>query len=279
MAEVVVPRRRRRRRRVWLGLVVGLATWAVAIALGMNPSVPSDFVLNLWPVAAVDPQLAAPAEGRTLVVVQHGLWRSAYAMWRVERALRAHGYEVLNVSYPSTSGHIEAHAAALAEAIDAYLARTPGPRPQVAFVGHSLGGLVIRAYLSRPDAVPAAACVFVATPHRGAQLAARRQGDRLFRLLMGDKAAKQLVPGDPFYAALPRLRGISVGTLVGGKGDGEGFSPSLPGDDDGTVTVAEAHADDETDSLMLPLGHARLGFYDAPIAAILRFLRRGRFGG
>ncbi|MEZ5962586.1 MAG: alpha/beta fold hydrolase [Planctomycetota bacterium] len=279
MAELASAPRPRRRARRWLAfvLVAGLSAWAAAIACGMNPSVPSDFVLNLWPVPAVDPQLLAPADARQLVVVQHGLWRSAFAMGRLERALRAHGYEVLNVSYPSTAARIEDHAAALAAAIDAYLARETGPKPCVSFVGHSLGGLVIRAYLARADAVAPAACVFVATPHRGAQLAARRQNDGMFRLFMGDLAAKQLVPGNPFFAGLRPLRGIPVGTLVGGKGDGVGFSASLPGDDDGTVTVDEAHADDETDSTMLPLGHTRLGFYDAPIARILHFLRRGRF--
>lgn len=256
-----------------------LGAWGTAIACGMNPSVPSDFVINLVPVRAVDEKLMAPGEGRCLVVVQHGLWRSAWALWRLERALRAHGYEVLNVSYPSTAAHIEAHAAALDAAIDGYLARETGPPPAVAFVGHSMGGLVIRSYLARADAVAPSACVFIATPHRGAQLAARRQGERLFRLLMGEKAARQLVPGDAFFASSKPIVGVPIGTIIGGKGDGAGYSATLPGDDDGTVTVEEAHCAEETATILLPLGHTRIGFSDAMITCVLRFLRTSKFTG
>jgi len=270
-------RRRRPWRWLWRGLLLAVAAWLGAIALGMNPSVPSDFVLNLWPVAPVDPALVAPAEGRCLVVVQHGLWRSAWAMWRLERALRAHGYDVLNVSYPSTSARIEAHAAALAAAIADHLGRDGGPPPRVAFVGHSLGGLVIRAYLARPGAVAPSACVFIATPHRGAGLVTRWREHLLFRLLMGSQAALQLAADDAFYRTLRPLAGVPVGTVIGGLGDGVGFDRDLPGDDDGTVTVEEAHAADETDSALVPLGHTRIAFYDAGIECVLRFLRRGRF--
>jgi pimeloyl-ACP methyl ester carboxylesterase len=277
MAEAT-PVRRRRAWRWWLAAALAalLVLWAVAIAFGMNPSVPSDAALNLLPTAAVDQELTAPGEGRCLVVLQHGLWRSAWSLWRLERALREHGYEVLNVSYPSTAAEIGDHARALDAAIDAYLAREKGPPPAVYFVGHSLGGLVIRAYLARDDAVRPSGCVFVATPHRGAAAAARSKDDAWFRLLMGGKAARQLVPGHPFYESLPALRGIPVGTIVGGKGDGAGYSASLPGDDDGTVTVEEARCGDQTDTILLRLGHTRIGFSLATIECVLRFLRTSR---
>src|SRR5690606_32717456 len=238
---------------------------------------PTDAVLNLVPVAARDPALAVPAGQRSLVVLQHGMWRSAWALWRLERALRAHGHEVLNVSYPSTRAKIEDHAAALARALADHLATTPGPAPRIHFVGHSMGGLVIRAYLSRDDAVRPASCVFVATPHRGAILAGLRRGDLLFRMLLGDRAALQLVPGDAFYTALRPLPDVPIGTIIGGKGDEHGCSAAIPGDDDGTVAVREAHCADETDSVLLPLGHTRIGMADAMIAQVLHFLRRGCF--
>ncbi len=267
----------RRRRWIWRALALIALAWGAFIACGMNPSVPSDVLINLWPVPAVDEALLAPAQGRSVVVLQHGMWRSAYALGRIERALRAHDYEVLNVSYPSTSARIEEHAAALDVAIRDYLEATGGPAPAISFVGHSMGGLVVRRYLVRPGAVQARACVFIATPHRGAALAAMRQDSVMFRWLMGDQAAKQLVPGDPFYATLRPLRGVAVGSIFGGKGDDQGFNASLEGDDDGTVRVEEAHLDGEADSVRLPLGHTRIGMADATIAQVLRFLRNGRF--
>jgi pimeloyl-ACP methyl ester carboxylesterase len=264
-----------RRRRVLRGLAAAVVVFGVLVSCGMNPSVPSDWLINLWPVPAVDATLRA--QPRTLVVLQHGMWRSAFALGRIERALRAHGYEVLNVSYPSTRAHIEDHAERLARAISARLASASQSPSAISFVGHSMGGLVIRRYLARPDAVRAKACVFIATPHCGAALAGKRQDALWFRLFMGNKAAKQLVCGDPFYDSLRPLSGVAVGNIIGGKGDGQGFSSVLEGDDDGTVRVAEAHLDGEQDTVLLPLGHTRIGMADATIKQVLSFLRTQRF--
>ena len=274
MAERRRKPRRWRRALKWLGLTT--LVWGSAIACGMNPSVPSDFVINAWPIPAVDPALQAEP-GRRLVVLQHGLWRSAWALWRLERALRAHGYEVLNVSYPSTRARIEDHAAALGVALRAHLDADPEPAPKVYFVGHSMGGLVIRAYLSRADAVRPAACVFIGTPHYGAALAKLRLESPLFHLLMGDLAARQLVPGDPLFGTLHRIHDAPVGTIVGGYADERGQSEELAGDDDGTVSVREAHLAEEVDSILLPLGHTRLTLHRDMIAAALHFLHDGHF--
>ena len=47
--------------------------------------------------------------------------------------------------------------------------------------------------------------------------------------------------------------------------------------DDGTVRVCEAHCAGETDSVLLPLGHTRIGMADAMIRQVLHFVRHGRF--
>ncbi len=275
MGRALPPRRRRRR---WWRVVLGvLAGYGIAVGCGMNPSVPSDAVINLVPIPTVDPKLSTGGEGRVLVVLQHGLWRSAWALWRLERALVAHGYDVLNVSYPSTQAMIETHAAGLAAALHSYLATTPDPKPRVCFVGHSMGGLVVRSYLSRDDAVRATACVFIGTPHRGAQLAAVRSKNWFFTQIMGDQAALQLVPGHPFYASLRRLDEVAVGTIAGGLGDGEGYSTTITGDDDGTVAVSEAMLPEADDHIVLRAGHTMLTLDAAMITQVLAFLRHGRF--
>lgn len=269
--------RPRRRRRWWRVLLAVVGVYLVAVGCGMNPSVPTDAVLNSIPIPAVEVRRQVPGEHRVLVVLQHGLWRSAWALWRLERALVAHGYEVLNVSYPSTQATIEEHAEALAQTLHSYLRTSPEPKPSVCFVGHSLGGLVVRSYLSRPDAVRAHACVFIGTPQRGAMLAGVRSKMLLFSLIMGDQAALQLVPGHPFYASLRRLDGIAVGTIAGGLGDGDGYSTTIPGDDDGTVAVDEATLPEAVDHVVLRAGHTLLTLDSGMIGQVLEFLRYGRF--
>jgi pimeloyl-ACP methyl ester carboxylesterase len=249
--------------------------WLVPVGLGwMNPSTPFDYALNLGSFAR-EPALAAPADGRRRVVVLvHGLWRSAGSLWKLERALRAHGYEPWNVSYPSTRLRIEQHAERLHAALDAALAA--GRPDELYFVGHSLGGLVIRACLGRPGAPRADACVFVGTPHHGAGLLDRRRDWALFAPLFGDQAALQLSPRDGIYATLAAPR-CAFGNVIGARGEPAGWNDDIAGDDDGTVGVAEAHLAGETDAVLLRVGHTRLSFADATIEQVLSFLLDRRF--
>ncbi|GAB4137272.1 MAG: alpha/beta fold hydrolase [Planctomycetota bacterium] len=263
------PRRLRRISRV---LLCGCLAYLLLVLLGLPFSFPFDLALNLGSFPS-RPDLRAPRDGRSrLVVLQHGLWRSSWSLWKLERSLEQHGYEVLNESYPSTSGTIEQHADRLASALAARIAGH-GAYDEISFVGHSLGGLVIAEYLRRRDAVRPKACVFLASPLRGAVLAELRSRWWPFALLMGDEAALQLRPGDPIHAkalVLPATCGAIVGNLGAGN-------PAIPGDDDGTVAVSEARFGGESDSIELPLGHTRITCDDRSIEQVLAFLRYGRF--
>jgi triacylglycerol lipase len=247
-----------------LGAGVGvLAGWPVAW--------PFDVLINLGAVPEYS-ELRAPADGTVRVVVlQHGLWRTAASLGRLERTLQAHGYEVLNPGYPSTNASLEAHAERLAGAIAARVAA--GPVDAFAFVGHSMGGVVIQQYLRRADAVAPWACVYLGTPHRGAVLADLRKHWFLFQWAMGELAATQLSPGDPFHRQ-PIPCGACSGTIVGELPDD---NPSIPGKDDGTVAVGEATFPEAAATVTLPFGHTRLTFAEPVLEAVLHYLRRGTF--
>lgn len=270
-------RLRRWGKRLGVGTLSALGIYLFVVGFGwMNPSVPFDVLLNLGD-ASPRPGLRAPADGRErLVVLQHGLWRSAASLRRLERALEQHGYRVLNESYPSTSGTLEQHAARLRETLESAIEEMPRPPDELYLVGHSMGGLVMQAYLARPDARVPDACVYIATPHRGAVLCDLRKDWIWFRLLMGDEAALQLSPGDAFHRREIPMP-CPVGTVVGGLGNGEGFHSSIPGDDDGTVAVAEARLEGETDCVRIPVGHTRITVDERVIRQVLHFLRHLRF--
>lgn len=261
-------------RRGWCTLAFTVGVY-LAVVLGgwMNPSTPVDYFMNLGSFSR-RAELAVPADGRVrLVVLQHGLWRSASSLWKLERALVAHGYVVFNESYPSTTRRIEEHAGLLADRLQRQF---PEPVDDVFFVGHSMGGLVLQAYLQRPGALQPTASVFVGTPHRGAVLADLRADGSLFRILMGSRSTPQLSPGHPFNLRPIEVPG-AVGTIVGSGGAPEGFNEDIPGDDDGTVAVPEAHLDGEDDSVTLPIGHTALSFDNRTIFQVLHFLKNRAF--
>ena len=264
-------RRRRRLLRIgWIGLAALTLLHGVAVLCGIPIAGPFDVVVNLGPTPVVE-GLRVPADGkRRVVVLQHGLWRTAASLGRLERTLRAHGYEVWNPGYPSVRGTIEEHAELLHRAVESICAE---PVDELSFVGHSMGGLVIQEYLRRSDARPATACVYLATPHRGAVLADLRKHWFLFRLAMGSRAALQLSPGAPIHSRPIPLPGSS-GNLVGDVGEG---NSSIPGADDGTVAVGEATFAGARDSLTLPFGHTSITFEPEAIVQVLHFLRHRAF--
>jgi len=267
----------------WRWFLGAAAVWLLLVVPGfVAPSTATDYLLNLGRVPRSE-ALAAPSDGRRhLVVLQHGLLRAGASLWRLQRTLEANGYEVLNPSYPSTVEGIEDHAAALATAVQARLSDGDARPVALYAVGHSMGGLVIEEWLAG-SAVQPEACVFIGTPHRGAMLCDLRRDGLLFRLFLGDAAAVQLSPGDAFQGRVIRNLG-DVGVIVGGLGDGEGFSGAIPGDDDGTVGVDEARFPARfgdgiavRDELLLPQGHTRLSFSPAVHEAVATFLRHRKF--
>lgn len=249
-----------------------VAAYGIAVLFGMPMAVPGDIVLNLGGFAHRDDLVAKNDGTRRLVVLQHGLWRSPWSLWKLERALRDHGYATCAPGYPSTAGTIEQHAARLRQNVDAFVAAN-GPFDAIAFVGHSMGGLVIEQMLRGEGAPQPYACVYLAVPHRGAILADLRKHWWLFRLVMGSGAAFELSPGDPLHErSIPFLD--RSGALVGRK---ENDNSSIPGDDDGTVAVREASLPGAADQLVLPFGHTAITTADATIEQVLAFLRDGRF--
>lgn len=249
--------------------------YLVALLLGMPVAWPYDYMMNVGSTP-VRLDLRPPDDGkRRVVVLQHGLLRSSTALLRLERTLRSHGYEVHNLDYPSTMATLEEHAERLAQALAEV--RKPGPtRGAVSewfFVGHSMGGLVIQEYLRRPEVQAPSACVYIATPHRGAGLADLRKHWFLFRLIMGTKAASQLSPGCEFHRQPIPFLG-QTGTIFGDIGAG---NRSIPGNDDGTVGVEEARLEDAAATLGLPFGHTRIASHPETAEQVLAFLHHRKF--
>jgi len=119
--------------------------------------------------------------------------------------------------------------------------------PQVDIVSHSMGGLIVRSYLSGKQTSGAVYSppldpkvrkwVSIATPNFGALLPA------LFLPFLLDAQSRELVPGSQFLFDLATwnqnrddLRGVDTVAIVGNAG---GFGPSQ-GSNDGTVAVTSA---------------------------------------
>jgi pimeloyl-ACP methyl ester carboxylesterase len=128
--------------------------------------------------------------GMGLVLI-HGYGSGRGAFVPLVRRLRAAGYERIAAFGYTTFGHTFED---LLDDLDAYLRHTL-PAGPLAFVGHSIGGVLARAYLQRGGETLARsrALVTLSTPHAGLPVA---------RLLEPIPVIRELAPGSPLLRRL-----------------------------------------------------------------------------
>lgn len=208
-----------------------------------------------------------------LVVLLHGLARARGSMAGMGRALRAAGFEVLAIDYPSRHRSI----AELSRDVADRIAQAHPGRPLHA-VTHSLGGIVFR-HLHDPRLAWQRA-VMLAPPNHGSRTAASYAGRRLFRWFYGP-AGQELADADPPWPAPPAPFAVIAGTRRRAVVNPTSWMSSrvfFDGDEhDGTVAVAETRLDGMSDFRTIDAAHTTI-MNDPHVQAIaVAFLRDGAF--
>lgn len=198
----------------------------------------------------------------------HGLFMHGHIMKYMQTKLTQSGYDVHCFSYKTVSRPLRDNAALLIEFVRAN--RQTGDVCH--FVGHSLGGLLIRlAYELSPELFTGR-IVTVGTPHNGSVIAERVAKD-LHDKILGGSFPKAL------DGNLPAWQGeIELGSIAGDKSIGLGFAfTALEQPNDGTVAVSETQLHNQTAHLVLPLSHTALIYSKRVCVQIDCFLRTGQF--
>jgi len=226
-------------------------------------------------VPAMSAQFAAPAaDAKPCVILLHGLWRSPLSMKHLQWGLQRAGYPVVNEGYPSSTLPIQQLAPIGVE--DGLAGCSDLGREYVAFVTHSLGGILVREYLSEHDIQGLQRVVMLGPPNGGSQLAQYAKSAALLKPFMPEAVTQLGTSAE----SLPRQLGpvaFELGVIAGTAN----YLPFLPGQpeelSDGTVAVAETIVPGMADFIEMPVSHSFMMWDNAVLAQVIYFLEHGRF--
>ncbi len=210
------------------------------------------------------------------VVVLHGLIRTASSMETMHEALLDEGFDAINVDYPSRDYTIEELAPMVIDQGLDYCHAIPTTE-SIHFVAHSLGGILIRQYLSEQEIPELGRVVMLAPPNQGSVAA-----DKMTRVpgydWLNGPTGRQLGKGE---GSVPLALGpaeFELGIIAGTRSIDPVTSAVLPDPDDGRVSVEDTKLEGMADHVVVDHSHAFIMRMKKPITLTIRFLKTGSFG-
>lgn len=224
-------------------------------------------------LVALPPMTSADTEHTDCVILLHGLIRSSASMKPLATALEAQGYLVANVDYPSRDKAIPDLAKL---AVNQGLEACPETIERVHFVTHSLGGILVRYYLETTPIPKLGRVVMLGPPNQGSEVVDHYRKVPGFSFLNGPAGLQLGTDANSIPASLGPVK-FTLGVVAGTTSVNPILSLSLPGVDDGKVSLDRAKVDGMTDFVAVPHSHPLMMKAPLVIDQVIHFLAHGAF--
>lgn len=208
------------------------------------------------------------------VLLVHGLARTPLSLRGLARDLRRAGHRAELVAY---SGAVESYHGIVARVRRRLEAAASEGQPYAA-VGHSLGGLILRAALADwpAEAPPPRHVIMLGTPNQPPRLARRFHRWWPYRLVNGE--CGQLLADPEFFARLP-VPPVPMTIIAGTKSWPAPVSMFGGDPNDGVVAVAETRLDRGCEIIQVPASHTFMMNHRRVRAAVRDVLAMAEIAG
>lgn len=216
--------------------------------------------------------LSSTSFAEDCTILLHGLARSSDSMQKMEKLLSEKGHTVINNDYPSRKYDIETLANT---AIPESLKKCP-KNSNINFVTHSLGGILVRQYLSVQQIPNLHRVVMLGPPNQGSEIVDNLSKFPGFKFINGE-AGMQLGSGQ---SSIPNSLGaaeFNVGIIAGSKTINLVLSKIIPGIDDGKVSIERTKLEGMQDHITLPVTHPFMMKNKQVIDQTIYYLEFGKF--
>ena len=207
------------------------------------------------------------------VVVLHGIGKTNRITYFLARRIANAGFEVYNIAYPSTEYSIN-------DLVDILNRKLIGlkldKKEKINFVGHSMGGLLIRGYLNKYKPKNLHRVVMIGTPNHGSELVRYFNDWWIFKKKFGI-AGEQLGVDQKGLSSVFGIVDYDLGIIAGKTYINPIFSNMIPGDDDGLVSIESTKLDGMKAHMVLNFSHTMGLFYREVANNTIFYLKNGKF--
>jgi len=192
------------------------------------------------------------------VVLIHGLGRSERSLRKMEKFFKKMGFATLNLYYPSTRYTIK-------ELVESYiksqlLTSSLAAFEKIHFVTHSMGGIILRHFLSKYELKNLGNVVQLAPPNQGSKRA--DNAGWLTKMVCGPALSDLKTDSCGICHELPRVD-FKLGVIASKI--------------DGKVSIKEAQTDNMTDFLVVRRFHTFIMRAPEVIESTYNFITTGKF--
>lgn len=208
------------------------------------------------------------------VVLLHGLGRLSNSMGELETKLAPAGYSVANIRYPSRSHPIDVLAE---DAIGRGLARCRGEgAEEIHFITHSLGGILLRYYLTKHSIAELGRVVMLGPPNQGSEIVEGLLPIPGFGFI-GGPAGVALGTGEGSIIAELGPVEFDLGIIAGSTNINPLEFLFIAGPSDSIVSIESTKVRGMNAHMVLPVTHTFMMRNNEVIEQAIHYLKTGAF--